>query len=46
MANYNIIEVKKFENELTKVEELENGEALQKYFEGLARTLFNKIDML
>lgn len=46
MANYNIIEVKKFENELTKVEELENGEALQKYFEGLARTLFNKIDIL
>lgn len=46
MANYNIIEVTKFKNELTKVEELENGEALQKYFEGLARTLFNKIDIL
>jgi hypothetical protein len=46
MANYSIIEVKKFENELTKVEEQKNGEALQSYFKGLARTLFNKIEIL
>ena len=46
MANYKNEKVKDFLNELIKVEQQKTDEALQKYFEGLARTLFNKIDIL
>ena len=46
MANFKNEKVKDFLNELIKVEQQETGEALQKYFEGLARILFNKIDIL
>jgi hypothetical protein len=46
MVEYKNDKVKDFLNELQKVEQQETGEALQKYFEGLARTLFNKIDIL
>lgn len=46
MVEYKNDKVKDFLNELQKVEQQETGEALQKYFEGLARILFNKIDIL
>ena len=46
MVEYKNDKVKDFLNELQKVEQQETGEALQKYFEGLAKTLFNQIDIL
>lgn len=46
MANFKNEKVKDFLNELIKVEQQKTDEALQKYFEGLTRTLFNKIDIL
>ena len=46
MVKYKNDKVKVFFDELKKVEQQETGEALQKYFEGLARILFNKIDIL
>ena len=46
MANYKNDKVKDFENELKKVEQQRTEKDLQNYFEGLAKTLFNKIDIL
>ncbi len=46
MAEYKDDKVRNFLNELKNVKQIKTGEALQKYFEGLAKTLFNQIDIL
>lgn len=46
MAVYKNDKVKVFLNELEEVKQIKTEEALQKYFEGLAKILFNQIDIL
>ena len=46
MVEYKIDKVKDFLNNIEKVKQIETEKALQKYFEGLAKTLFNQIDIL
>ncbi len=46
MVEYRKDKVNIFLNELERVKQIETGEDLQKYFEGLAKTLFNQIDIL